>query len=766
MEYSEDRVLRIQKKELWALLTTMLFVAFGVGLLIHAWPLRPFSQENLIYDLIWLDAWGLSFVALIILVWNWVARLDHRIPLLLGILSFYGLVTVSMIFAGTHFPENGYWGDQKFRLAMLTKFATFGISGDFYYQNLPSFYPPLYYAFLSWWGRLTGVEPYTLFRTGYQLVWVFMPALLYLMWRRLVSSGRAFAIVLATFLIDAGFARLIINAPYVFVGCSLFFPWWLRYVEQVGPAIKSRWRHGVIGGLIGALLFSTYFYPFFILTLIMAVRTIVGNRWRLVVPGRQFRLLHAWEVLGGSALLSAPFWLPVMLSVFRWGGDRTRGEWFHLESTGLSFPFLGFDWAGLFFLAGIAYLIWRRRDPVIRSLLYFLIALLAFVLLGSILGAIDVPINLSKAKELSWFFAGPAVGLGLAALLRYGRTHRSLKVVMIVTSLLLCLIAVQGFNTFAKEGAVERARSTRTPGWGARTPARAEMNGKVVLTAVEEYFVFHPVYTFIAANENYSHPASRFIQRYDLLNLLQRIDDPYLFALTLRRNQFDAVDYFQPEISNDRFGLLVSINNYPNRLATQQLYYSPKLIGDTSLFHPLSASGIFRLGEVAGRTRRSVVSRATLSDSLQDADNILLLRTRLNDSGKQMIDTYGGQIPFPNRALLAWPDQHYFDNRICLIGAELFRARDSLHLFLTLRANRKTTRDLRLFIHLFPGKSGAPMQNLDLAPDPSTTRWLPGDIFTYERAFPDPGPSSTISCGFFDADGMLGKSFSGRLDIP
>lgn len=292
------------------------------------------------------------------------------------------------------------------------------------------------------------------------------------------------------------------------------------------------------------------------------------------------------------------------------------------------------------------------------------------------------------------------------------------------------------------------------------------MNGKVLLTAVEEYFVFHPVYTFIAANENYTHPASRFIQRYDLLNLLQRIDDPYLFALALRRNQFDAVDYFQPEISNDRLGLLVSINNYPNRLSTQQLSYSQKLLGDTSLFHQLSATGIFHVVDIAPRSGRNIDSGRTLNDSLKEADDLLLLSARLNNSGKQMLDTYAGPMSFPNRTLLAWPDQHYFDTRICLIGAELFRVRDSLHLFLTFRANRKTTRDLRLFVHLFPGKSGATMQNLDCVPDPSTTRWLPGDIFTYERTFPDPGPSATISCGFFDADGMLGKSFSGRLDIP
>ena len=156
------------KREIRALLFTLIFVAFGGYLLLHARPLREFSEESLIYDLIWLDAWGLSFVALIALVWNRMPRREHHIPLLLGLLSFYGLVTVSVIFAGTHFPENGYWGDQKFRLAMLTKFVTFGLGGDFYYKDLPSFYPPLYYAVLSWWGRLTGAEPYTLFKTGYK----------------------------------------------------------------------------------------------------------------------------------------------------------------------------------------------------------------------------------------------------------------------------------------------------------------------------------------------------------------------------------------------------------------------------------------------------------------------------------------------------------------------------------------------------------------------------------------------------------------------
>lgn len=747
-----------------ALITLLIYAGFGILLLVHANSERPFTQEGFNYDLMWLDAWALGFVLLLVVLWTARTSPSKRSILMLSALAVFGTVATAVIFSGTRFGENAFWGDQQFRLAMMTKFLAFWFPGDYYYKDLPLFYPPTYFWALSLWGRITGAQAYELLRTGYLLTWVIGPFALYWMWRKILPPTRAMIVVGATFLIDAGSTEYLIGGTYAFIANALFLPWWLYYVEQVGEQSRSRAAYFVVGGAIGALLFTTYFYPFFVLALLMILRWIPG----LPLPklSRSYRVARAWGVIGATALFTIPYWLPALISVLRYGSDRSRGDWFHEEITGITYPFLSFSWIGVLFLVGIVYVIWRSRRPIARLLAAFVGLLLLYYFVGSILGAMDIPLNLGKSKEFFWLLAGPIIGVFLAALIRYGRHSRLLRTVAVSASVLLVFVCLYGIGANARNSKdVLTARRAYVPDWGKSTTVTEAMKGKVLLGKETEFIAFHPVYTFIASNEHYSHPASRFMQRFELVKLLAESDDPYLFNVVMRHNQFDAVDYFRPDTDSGKLGVWVSVSNYPNRFYSHHIQFSRALLGDTALVRPLGEFDLYQIVPSDGGNRHLALSATSLTDTLESLNRILMLRDRLTDRGQRMIDAYLGATPFQFASGLKWPASHSYGKKICLISANGFRAQDSVRLYLTFRSNKIVTRNFRISLHVYPGPGSTDMRNFDFAPRIATQTWRPGDIMTFERTLPLLGPNMVIAVGLFDHDYVEGKEFVGQLDI-
>ncbi|MCK4574324.1 MAG: hypothetical protein KAU36_08120, partial [candidate division Zixibacteria bacterium] len=114
-------------RHLWPLiLITLVFLRLGIYLLTGTIDPKPFTEELLIYDLIWLDGWALLFYFALVLVW--VSKLTRRskVRLIVALLAVHGVVAVALMFDGTPFSFNAYWGDQKFRQAMILKLASFG----------------------------------------------------------------------------------------------------------------------------------------------------------------------------------------------------------------------------------------------------------------------------------------------------------------------------------------------------------------------------------------------------------------------------------------------------------------------------------------------------------------------------------------------------------------------------------------------------------------------------------------------------------------
>jgi len=737
-----------------------LFAVMAVHLFRYTLPAKVFSDEQLIYDLIWLDAWGLMFVLSVAMAWNLRLSWRWRGPLMIGLCAVYCTIAVSLIFDGTPFGFNGYWGDQKFRIAMIEKFITWWLPVDFYYRDLPPFYPPVYYLLVSTYARIFSLEAWQMIKIGTQYIYLLGPFIVYYLWRKIVTSYQAFLITLISVFYVSVAKMAAILAPHAFVGNILFIPWWLLYVEQVRPT-KGGWKYYLGGGLLGGLIFMTYYFGFFIGALLMVLRLSVFRRWPLLQKHDTFRVRPALISIGLAALFSAPYWLPLLIAMISHGNDPAQQRWHHLDSVGISFKFVTWSIAGMLFLGGIYYAVRRFHAPLYRGLVLLTGSLLLFYLIGATFGALNRPVNLIKANEMLSYMAGPFIGLAVAALLKL----RSVRVrrAMSVVALLLLILFVHQFNAVAKHNGVVTARKTHLPNWHLDQAAMDACAGDVFLTAEEALAAFYPVYYFIAINQHYSNPTALYAERYRLLNLLQGVDDPYLFNVALRDNRFDRVDYFMPRVKDGDYIVTLALDNYPNRHTVVDLHYPQRLIDNPSLFVRQEADDLFMVNQppLPFDTATARPTAETTRDSLLQLARYRLIESDLAPDGAARMDRYLN-ADWSRWQMLPTGERPFADS-ISLLGAYAVAQADSLYLIWALQPHQPYRENFRAFLHAYRSESGGQFDNLDFMPSPRVPTWGKEDIVLLVHAIPFKPAYERLHFGLFLGEKRIGDGWWGRL---
>lgn len=617
------------------LLCVKLFLLFAAFLAVRSFANLRFSEEVLIYDLIWLDAWALAFVAVLVAAWYSPVSKTVRARIMVGATSLWGAITMMLIFHGAPYGMNAYFGDQAFRIAMILKFKTFVFAGDYYYKDLPAFYPPVLYWLLGIGAKILGANAFLMVKVGSILIYLVSPLLLYWLWRKLVTPLQAAMIALMTILFVSFDKSAPLLAPHAFLANSLFIPWWFAFVEQVRRPHQTDWRYYLIGGLIGGALFATYYYPFFIGALLLLIR-LIGQLFKRnwAVAPRQSCWSRVWLMLIAAAVAASPYWLPQLWSFLTVGYDTGPG-WHHIGSTGIGFRFLQFSLTGLAFLGALLYAVRRIRQPLYRGFVWLVGIVLLFHLVGSILGALDKPVNLIKAGEFIALAGGSLIGLVAAAWLQSRRLSPRIARVRAALVLALVIVMLHQTNGIAKHDMVRTARTTGIPTWGMDARNVNERAGRVFLTSHEKLPAFYPVYSFYAINQHYSHPAGRLTERLALLDALQSIRDPYIFNLALRTNRYDAVDYFMPRIVDNRYEFIVALSNYPNRYRHVYYHFDPAVTADTTLFRPETGDLLFAV--VAPEVLPTAVRIPESAAILQD------IGAHLTDQGRAELARYLGQ---------------------------------------------------------------------------------------------------------------------------
>ncbi len=632
---------------------------------------------------------------------------------------------------------------------------------DFYYKDLPTFYPPLYYFLQSLYARIFSVEAYKMAKIGQMLIFALLPFILFYFWRRIVTPLQAGLITLFAFLYSNYAGSLQYFSPHSFVAYALFIPWWLFYIERITKPVAT-WKFYISGGIIGALLFATYFYAFFIGAVWLFLRfTYVQLSRRRSRPGG-YSLAGALRVLAASALFSAPYWLPVIFSIVKNGIDRSRGGWYHIGYPGIDFQFIIFSFEGLALLIGIIFIFRRVQRPLNLSLAVFVLTVLIIHFLGSLSGALGISINLAKSTDLfTHQLAAPIIGLWLTGLYRKEKLfHSTIRVTPILICALL-LVFMNNLSGIAKSDATKKARTADVPNWNTDYEEMQARKGSVFLNGNYEFQSFYPVYSFLTLNELYSHPASRYFQRYEFLYHLQSIKDPYLFNLFLQHNIFDKVDFFMPQNIDGKVGVRAAFSNYPNKGYIKTLRFEPGCIKDTALFTKVTGDNLYEVRAWSGSyLNKAGANRfGSQSDSLVYLAHVKELSKMLNPDAGNLMESYTGLDLTNWKSVIMEKAGHHFSDSVILSECLLVNSPDSIYFIYKFECREDLIGQYKIYLHLFD--STGTRHNFDFAAHPGTDNWKKWDFVILAKSVPNNWASFRFSTGLYNRDKQLGETLNG-----
>lgn len=721
------------------------------------------AEEELIYDVMALDFWGLMLAFLVVAVYMLRVPLRTKSVLLTVVVSIYGGVEVLILLSGTDFAFNAYWGDQIFRTAMITHFSEIGW-GDFYYKGLPPFYPPLYYGTLGFLAKITNIEAYKWLKYGLFLIQLLSPILLFSLWKGLAGYWRAALIVSLTFLFSPFVYQYQLLSPHTFLGCVFFIPWWLKYVEQVNVKNKDLLFY-ITGGILGALIFSAYLYPFLIATVLLGV-LLFRSKYHGRSLANAFSLKSVTLVMGLTTVFSSPYWAPTLVSVISAGIDRSRGGWFHMGSTGYDFFFLEVTLLSALFFVSILYLSRRKNAPLTAGVGYLLLGSGLFYIIASFMGSQGMSLNLVKARDFITLLSPVGIALSIGAGERLTRNSRFGKPVWSFVVLILFFGFLVNIHNFSKGAFVRKAKATSVPTWNLGDELRTAGRGKVVLSGIAALPSFYPIHAFLPANEHYSHPAGRFVKRFSFLQRLQYINNPGLFHLALRSNIFDTIDYFQPVRDSAGHFLPYSISNYPNRHSYHRLRISPTILQDTSILIKIPGNEMYRVVENREVPANASGDTSTVSSlSLFDTHHVRCLSPFIQGAKREYFSTQVNDVTQEWRTSADIEPLAIFDDAIELLSYSVVRSNDTTIFMFDFRPIKAIPQEFKVMFHVFPADDAAGRLNVDFLPEISTRNWSRYEMYTSIRKIPQLTKEFSFTLGFFRGEEKLGEPISLRVSF-
>lgn len=554
-------------------------IAFAGCAVIAAAP--AFIAEQPLLD-VWLRVYLFLFTVALVALASLPIRVRLKLDLAVGLLSVFSTLAVFHTLKNTPYAIPGVNVDGTFITAAITKFATFSTYTDFTYKDLPSFYPPLYFYLLGKAAALLSIEPYRMVKYGLIATVFLIPFITRMLWARLGSLTLAALMPFVFLVYPVNWEK-----PAEWLSLVLFLPWWLIFVEGVtSQRIRSRLGWLLTGGIIGGIIFQTYYYWFFIggvslLTAYLLVR---------LAPCHAASLdrTHLWNkllMLSSAALFSAIYWLPLLSSIARAGSiESFQNRLMFQELVPMQIPFMNLTANGAFALGGLVYLAFAfQRDRLAFVLFNLLIAAYLWVGLGYMGIVTDFPLLNFKTYELINYILPVAAVLGLVYLRRdYPAIGRQGQTVVATLAVGVLLFTGQSFvQDFAHHPGLKLTFETKYPDRliaDFKSTTGNTFTGTTLLSDTPlPYYL--PVYSFLAWDAHYSHPAAHFSQRATFLKQLSSVHDPTLFAAALMNNRYDRIDtiVFDRSKAKDTLSFSYIKNNFPWGYTTETISYAESL---------------------------------------------------------------------------------------------------------------------------------------------------------------------------------------------
>ena len=445
----------------------------------------------------------------------------------------------------------GMGGDNGFSMIMVENFMHSNFSTDVTYKGLSSFYPFYFFYAVAKIGVLFDLSYYKALKYGAFITIYFIPISSYLLWRNIYAKEESYIMVLSTIFVIT--ISMFFRKSYEVISLALIIPWWIYYFN-LSAKIK---KEAIIGGLIGGVLFGTFYYYFF--PIVLASIWILFKNIRNLKQHFKYYIIFILSFMTTASLYLFPYLYDLIL----YGSQPFQNRYFTPEL--LHFPLENIlTLKDLFLFLGFIYLILFRHKLVEYYLLVLLLSSYLWIFLGHIGILIDTPLLVNKIS----IFINLILSLGFGLLLHH--IAKNLKNISVhpkttVSIMLLMLTTTSFFTQIANSYNSPELKSAKefqvNKLWLNKSILELFKNKNILadrsrMLASPNY----PIYFFTTWSSCYTHPASQLMERIDFLEKLSKSTNSDFIAWILRNNRFSSIDFVW--FSNQTYNLLHE--NFPH----------------------------------------------------------------------------------------------------------------------------------------------------------------------------------------------------------
>lgn len=335
-------------------------------------------------------------------------------------LSIFGGLIILFYIVLAKDSQRMWWGTvgDELLVSGYLGHVMFGDAGkDFYYAWLPNFYPPLYFwvtGFVSKFLVHSGIAAAKVGIIGTFIIWFWGTYYWQkLFWSKiftgdknnfpLISHKWFFALLPIFLLLISDFDALLLK-PYEALAALLSVIWLIFWSVL---SLEAKWTKNqyVFLGISSGLLFLLFYFWWFILLPLIFVLA-------LKVLDKKTQLKRFVINSALMALVSAVFWLPLLISFIKYGIENWQAKFFVFPDLFTFSPWSAISWRAMLLLVGLVGLIYfYKKNIAIKSVAGVLVFSYLYQMVSVLLYLVGYhPV---QAYKPFMFLGGAALAVGL-----------------------------------------------------------------------------------------------------------------------------------------------------------------------------------------------------------------------------------------------------------------------------------------------------------------------------------------------------------------
>jgi len=503
-------------------------------------------------------------------------------------LSIFGGLIVLFYFVLSKDLKSMWWGTvgDELLVAGYLGHVMFGdASRDFYYGWLPNFYPPLYFwvtGFIAKFFVHSGLAAAKVGILGTFIIWFW--GVYYwqkLFWSKifkgdknhfsLISNNWFFALLPIFLLLISDFDALLLK-PYESLAALLCVVWLIFWSALSTVDKWDKTQYLFLGFSAGLLFLLFYFWWFILLTLIFVLA--------LASQSRKTQLKRFFIVSFIMALVSAIFWLPLLISFIKYGIENWQAKFFIFSDLFTYYPWSVISWRSILVLLGLFGLIYfYQKNIAIKSVAGVLVFSYLYQLVSVILYLLGYhPV---QAYKPFMFLGGAALAVGLTVaslhIFKFIKNkYQEASSIFLLIFLIIIFSQVPLIRWLDDPTIIKQIESDL------QLDTRSQTLAEDIKKYVPDYQVrtwlssgtanlnaYVPLSYYIAFSPHFSHQAAQYSQRLEQITALSQAESPEEFKRLIEQGfvpQIDSLLFYDDQIDDESgdFSLFFWADRYPN----------------------------------------------------------------------------------------------------------------------------------------------------------------------------------------------------------